>query len=376
MNTLQYPFVFLLAGVLLPSFNVHCPPEESKAASNDQLLKIIASAKKRQPRLEAIRVLRDRRELPRKVPAVLLTALTDPDKNIRAAVADLLDRFSDEQTVDALIKTVKTDSQVIVRVAAIRSLGQIGAPATKAIPCLITVMKEAREWDRTGMIHYLSVRDGWPNCYAASAVIAIGSDVIPGLVELANDRKVDVPIRRLALSTIFIMGKSTQLATSALIRLTTDPEESIRLDAIECLVVIDPNSRDVHRAILGCLADTSSYIRVVAAASFNDLDPANVITVPVLTQALTSSSRDTKWRAATELGLLGKKAKSAIKPIAQLLASPDESLREAAAGALGSIGPDARIVLPDLLQATHDKNRDVSDAAKDAIKQIQRDIKR
>ena len=145
----------------------------------------------------------------------------------------------------------------------------------------------------------------------------------------------------------------------------------MREDAIYFLVEINPKALEVKRAILGCLADQSAYVRVIAASSLHDIDPNNVITVPILVQALESPDLHTRMRSLFELGSMGKKAKAATEAVVRRLTSGESSERESAAMTLGCIGPEARAALPELFQATRDKDRDVRDAAKNAIETIQ-----
>jgi HEAT repeat protein len=76
--------------------------------------------------------------------------------------------------------------------------------------------------------------------------------------------------------------------------------------------------------------------------------------IPVLLELLKDSDDQIRHKAATCLGWLGPKAKSAVPQLTEALSDPE--VKVAAAGALGQIGNDAIGAKPALLRAAEDKD--------------------
>lgn len=352
---------FLLVSCLVPSGQItfslsHAAAEQPVAI--DDLLATIDRGQTQDARLEAIHALSKRTFLPRKAPPIVLKAVKDPHKETRVAIAELLARFYDNQSIRSLIGVAELDPESSVRMAAINSIAKLGPVAKEAIPCLVSVVKGSHDGRLTDVQRS-----------AARALLAIGGEGAVRLAGIAMDRQCDVSIRCLAIDSICKLRANSRVIP-CLVKLASDPDKAIRLYIIERFERIDPLPREIKRALYGALADQSSYIRVVAAAAMHVIDKDNVITIPLLIQALNDTDEDTQWRAIEELGLIGGEAASAAQAIARMLDSPNERIRAVSAEALGAIGPGAHTTLPKLVEATRDDSEDVRNAAKRAIDQI------
>ena len=78
--------------------------------------------------------------------------------------------------------------------------------------------------------------------------------------------------------------------------------------------------------------------------------------VPLLTQMLTNSAPQLRYRAAVALGMMGKPAEPAVPVLLKMLADPDFKTRQEAAEALGCIGEKPHLVVPALMKFLENKD--------------------
>lgn len=297
-----------------------------------------------------------------------IAALKSKVDSKREEAARELGFYDSTRAVDALICALRNDSNDGVRNNAIVSLGMLGPTAKKAIPLLIGILEDKATYSPFADI----VRATDPNHLAARALAAIGPDAVIPLVEVAEDKNLDISIRRLAMTAVSLAEAKSRDVEVRIIPLLTDEEEDIRLDTLFALAQLAPKSTAVKRAVLGALADSSEYVRVVAAATLYEIDPKNVITVPLLVEHAEKGNERIQWRAITELGMLGSKAQAAVPVLVKFLKSDDPDLRIAAIRALGRIGPDAKDAVPALRESLKDPNQSARINAFDSLNNITR----
>ena|GEM_PF-3739142 len=111
--------------------------------------------------------------------------------------------------------------------------------------------------------------------------------------------------------------------------------------------------------------DTKAYASLPANLDIR-LNPFR----PVLLEALKSENAQYRWKAAEELGKIGKDAKYAVGPLIHKLKDKDATVRKYAIDALGGIGADAKCAVPTLIAALNDEDEGVRLAAIDALGSI------
>lgn len=186
------------------------------------------------------------------------------------------------------------------RSAVALSLGEFGAMAAEAVPCLIDRAKV--EQDRDVMWSFVS------------ALVSIGVPAVPALIDwLAEADLRESPVAISALSRIGFGG--AELVASAL------------------------------------LTHTDTRVRGFAAAVFLKMGPAAAPAVPFILRLLETGDEEDRFNAVATLGSIGPEARDGVPALIRILGGENRLLGEYAAKALVQIGSEA---IPDLEQAFAD----------------------
>jgi hypothetical protein len=179
-----------------------------------------------------------------------------------------------------------------------------------------------------------------------------------------------------------------------------DKDVAFRLEAINALKEIGPESDDVVLALLAVLKDKDRKVQEAAAEAFSSFPPEP--TTPVLVKAMKSDDHHTRLSSVILLGRIGPKAKAAIPLLKEAvqdddldvsrhtlqsvtaiapeeavavfilaLGSKHDDVRDGAVVSLGKIGPKAKAAIPALKKALKDSNADVRSHAADALRAVE-----
>jgi HEAT repeat protein len=321
-------------------------------------------------RLRAVNTLAGMHQLPDGILPSFLNLVRDPDDDVRICIAGVLGRFEASDVLDALIGRILDDSNPHVRKAAMRSIRRIGPQAKRSIPALIRVMQDEKSYSAWTKFDDSTMSTDCIICHAARALVEIGADSVPSLQGIIEDVKCNKVVREVAIQSLSRLGSRAERALPTLCKSVTDNDKGICIEAVIALVSIGPKSIEAKRALLGAFVDDSIHVRIIAAYALYEIDPANVISVPVLVECLTDKDWENQERAAIRLGLMGRKSINAVSQLTWLVRSPSQSVRWSAARALGRIGPGARDALPVLEKALGDVDGQVREAAKEALEAI------
>ncbi len=127
---------------------------------------------------------------------------------------------------------------------------------------------------------------------------------------------------------------NTSSALERSIKALHDPDEAIRMAAVEALKTMNEAAVD---PLIGALSDKSYVVRIAAAEALGDMSCLRA--VPPLITVLRDADQDVRIAAAAALGRL--RDPRAIRPLIALFGDPYYGVRNAVADALAAIGEEA-----------------------------------
>ena len=203
------------------------------------------------------------------------------------------------------------------RVRAVRTLGNLGTPARKAVPDLAKVLREGRPELRSA---------------AAKALGQIGKPAVPVLIEALRDE--DGAVRLQTARALGRAGPDAKEAVAALIASLKDGRESVRQAAADALGEMGPDAKEAASPLTRLFHDPSPQMRQHARAALGQIGPT---AVEPLCAALNADKREVRLDALQTLALFGREAKAAVPSLRQALQDDDPKIRAAAADALGAM---------------------------------------
>ncbi|HUF88874.1 MAG TPA: HEAT repeat domain-containing protein [Gemmatimonadota bacterium] len=272
---------------------------------------------------------------PRTVTA-LLTAMGDPDADVRETAAHALGGLDDPRAVDALVRALANDADAGVRKMAAWALGEIESP--RAVPALSQAVRNDASPDVRSM--------------AAWALGEIESEeAVPALGAALRDSSVEV--RRMA---IWALGEiESEEAVPWLIPAVRDADVDVRRKAVWALGEIE--SEAAVDALAGALSDSDAEVRKTAAWAIGEIE--SVEAVPALAQALADDNAEVRKTAAWAIGEI--QPARAPQALIAALRDGNAEVRKTAAWAVGEIeDPSAAPALRPLLR---DANKEVRKTA-------------
>lgn len=161
----------------------------------------------------------------------------------------------------------------------------------------------------------------------------------------------------------------------AILRATKNTYPEVRMSAVYALHNFPEHASAIFPILKKLLGDSEPDIRIGAATVFYRLDPiaaekagAVVVAADCMKNKGVPGAR---YRAADLLEEMAKTSDAAIMALSDGLISTDSSLRWLAASHLGRIGPRARTAVPILSKLSReDQFEDIRNTAQDAVKRI------
>jgi HEAT repeat protein len=202
----------------------------------------------------------------------------------------------------------------------------------------------------------------------------VGKEAVPDLIAVLKDDK-DWRVRSSAISTLGKMGEEAEAAVPMIIKSLTDKDVSARLNAATALGQIGPAARLAVPDLAKALEDSNFGVRKGAATSLGQLGFRAKSAIPALTKSLEDEASTVRLAAAEALLHIDpeKQTETAVQTFVKALeSSTDFFIRRDAAQALGEIGPAAKVAVPALQAATQDKELLVRDVAAAALRKVDR----
>ncbi len=261
----------------------------------------------------------------------------------RVAIAELRESC-DPQAVEPLANIIRTTGSKGVAVEAARVLAKIGEPSVSS---LIFIFTEDN-------------RDTW--AIASAALLMIGDKAVPGLMEAARSR--NIQLQTLSIAVLGQIGDPRPV--SLLVDAMESEEASLRTAAAVALIRIGTAAVVPLLEVMAAFDKPTSRrtaIEILKQIGEEAIDP--------LIHALYEASDLERNQAAWMLGEIGG---SAVERLLNALYSHDQQVRYAAALALGQMKCEAAV--PDLIKRLDDESysdttgKRVSDAAANALQRI------
>ena len=294
------------------------PRAMALADAHAQLAEVRAMSRLRAPMAMAFGGERQRDTSGIAVPA-LMTALKDPDVQVRRAAAQALANHEDPRAVPALIEALK-DSDAEVRATSAMALGQFedkraGAP-------LVALLKDGNVEVRRAALYALQ-----------STEAEVPVDAIVAALGDADD-EIRQAALGLALSRLHRDGEEDSPADPRFValftRLLADRDADVRAQAVMALA--EAGLKEAPAALLEASKDRSSDVRQAVAQALGEIGDAKG--VPTLKTLLADADADVREQAVSSLGEI--RDRSALEALVGALRSSDPVVRRAAAEMLGS----------------------------------------
>lgn len=296
-----------------------------------------------------------------------VSQLASADPITRRNSLYVLGRLHTRIAIDNLRHVAIHDPDEDTRVVAINLLGTTTHFREGVVRTLTAVMLDPKSFPDycPNCFITLSFRsEHSPGCEAAIAMVRIGPDSIPSLIDVANDVKADLRSRMVAMQCLGSMASAAASRIQRLSNLIYDPTPGIQVAAVRMLVAIDAKSITVHRLLYSALASSSSLVRVNAAGHIYAITHDSAVAAAVLIKELDCDDEEACYQSLYYLGDMGRLAHHAKDRIVCKLGSKSSLVRIAALNALSNIVTRNDPEMELIRHAVEDNEEAVRDAAK------------
>jgi HEAT repeat protein len=261
----------------------------------------------------------------------------------------------DNPVVGALVAALASDD---LRLAAARALAGVCRAAKAAIPDLARLAKEKDAELSAAACQALGAtldpsaaiplsgqlsREGRPAQAAALALARLGPATRPAMPALIDALRKDKDEGQLARAVLERLGET---AVPYLVEALENKDDGIRRGAAEVLALLGPRAPTSAKALAARLADESPAVALAAAQALVRVDPAgSSAVVAPLGKLLASKDVPIAAGAAFVLADIGSVAKPLTPELLATLAGKDETRAARAAALLGGIRPPDKAVL-------------------------------
>ncbi len=176
-------------------------------------------------------------------------------------------------------------------------------------------------------------------------LLQVGKKALPYLAQSLSNK--DPQVRKFTASTFRAMAKRDSSLLSELIEGLKKPEEEKRSQSVMILGAIGPEASPALKELAMTLDDPASNVRSQAAFALAKMGPVVLEYLPEVFQK--SSKIQTQSYVIWLAGKLGGEGQEALPLLQQALASSSLQLRYSAVTAIAKIGPGVSSLVPDLI---------------------------
>jgi len=301
----------------------------------------------------------------------LLTALTGADADLRWHAARALGAIGPAavEAAPALVKAL-TDENALVRAQAAQAIGFLGSKSPQAVEALVTRVTDSDARVRRAAIAALQrlrpgpkvvlpllakvLDDADPSVVmpALQSLAEVGADAMPTLIEALS-----YPGGRYwACLVLAEMGPKGKAAVPALVKLLSDKDPEVRMQAVITLGEIGPDAKSAASDIIKALSDEHGGVRYGAVYALAKIGA--VESLPALAKAGAETDPFLQvlapWAAAKIKPMDEGLVRVAVERLITGLKSNDANVRRAAARGLFELGAGDQAVAPALVAAMED----------------------
>jgi HEAT repeat protein len=226
--------------------------------------------------------------------------------------------------VPALIRCIKTDPELTIRLRAVAALGKIGQPVEAVAPALL----EAGT-DPLGPIRH----------NASIALSGLPGEAVPLMRDALGDERPWVRLQ----AARFLLGRESGASPpiGILTSLLREPDVEIQADAALTLGKLESRAAEAVPAISGMLGSDIPKVRRIASHALGRIGPAAKSAAPALRECLIHSDRDVRRDAIAALIAIGDTTPETVESLIEALADPQGRVRNQAVRGLAAIGEPA-----------------------------------
>ncbi len=289
-----------------------------------------------------------------------LTQLRSTDVTLRSDAAHQLGKIGDERAVEALVEAL-SDSDEYVRKSAVTALRRIGGPAAmeglrraladrseQVVLQAVNGLRDMRDREAVEpLVRVLTRRERSLQLAATDALIRIGADAVPPLMEAFKDRALRRRIGNQIWKILVDMGTKS---IDPLLQMLTDENQYVRLTAISVLGRI--GDRRVAPPLVHLFLDDPRMQEAVVT-TLARLEERRVLESP----GSPAADREIFLPKDVVDGFLGRPREDVTRVLTEALENPSPKVRRFALKALYALHGDS--ALDRLVAALKDDDIDV-----------------
>lgn len=300
----------------------------------------------------------------------MLPLLHDEDGAVRSQAIAAIRHIRNPVAVDALMKLLKGQENLVFRGDACMALGDLGEAAHCAIPRLIQIMMTQLQETE---LYYFDIGKA-----ASFALVNMSRYSLRKLVEVASSPDALEVVQSVALDNLSYLYENRELALPLAQAILKKKEVSADLfsRAAYYVAALRVDCRFLAASFSPYLQHRSSVIRLNAAGALTAIHPPHRAKYTKLLVKLLDDANPAQRRSAVSwFSVLAEKAASAAPHLLRLLNEDKPGRCASAIQALGYLGQFGAPALPRLRELTRSQHQKLRGHAKKAIYLIEQAIK-
>lgn len=260
--------------------------------------------------------------------------------------------------VPALLNSLQQEDFKYSRLAAIKSLGQIGLSNQKVAIALINALKDEEKLIRFWAAKYLG----------STPFHSWAKHSVPALIPLLEDP--DQGVQSVTTAVFGQLGPKARKAIPFLQKKLANKSSKVIANSVYALSRIDRSLKDLKPTCLRLLRDPIPAARLYALRALKNLGHPQSEICTSLLELINTKSFIVQGEAVRELGTLSTERKKVIPVLLNLLNGEDDYLSSCACSALESAGDHSKEVVAALLDVAQKENEITYENALSALGQM------